>query len=178
MCQCLPPEKSTDILDIVYKLAMIAIAGFNGYYAVKVFKFRNTKDQEEKERDRKIQLLKTLVLDHNLKNFYSLFDLIEKELQKLKQPHLSQPDRESIEGTVSGLFILLRQDFYDALVAIDENLYNTIKDIADELQGALSKIIFDSVLNLSYEPNYEEHVSEPLTEKKTEILKNLFAYRG
>ncbi|MBK7668398.1 MAG: hypothetical protein IPJ32_14305 [Sphingobacteriaceae bacterium] len=79
---------------------------------------------------------------------------------------------------MSGLFILLRQDFYDALVAIDENLYNTIKDIADELQGALSKIIFDSVLNLSYEPNYEEHVSEPLTEKKTEILKNLFAYRG
>jgi len=172
------PEQSQDYLDIAFKSATICIALFNAYFAIMIFRLKNKKEEKEKESDRKIQLLKTLVLDHNLKNFYSIFDEIEDELLKLKQPNLIDQDKQQIDSDIQDLFIKLRRKFYDSLIAIDFPLYDSVKKYADDLQTHLTDKIFDNGINLSHCPKYDELIIEPFTNYKSEIIKKLFSYRG
>ena len=172
------PETSTDYLDIAFKSATICIALFNAYFAIKIFRDKNKKDDTEKERDRKIQLLKTLVLDHSFKNFYTIFDEIENELIKLKQPNLTDQDKQTIDSQIQDLFIKLRRKFYDSLLAIEEALYDKIENKCDELQSHFSLTIFDQGIILSHTPKYDDLINEKLIDTKTEIIKTLFGYRG
>lgn len=172
------PEATTDYLDIVFKSATIFIALFNAYFAIKIFKDKNKKEDAEKERDRKIQLLKTLVLDHSFKNFYTIFDEIENELVNLKQPNLTDQNKQTIDSNIQDLFIKLRRTFYDSLLAIDETLYENIENKCDDLQSHFSLTIFDQGINLSHSPKYDDLINEKLIDTKTEIIKTLFSYRG
>lgn len=167
-----------DILDIAFKSATIFIALFNAYFAVKIFRLKDKKEESEKEKDRKMQLLKTLVLDHNMKNYYSIYDSIENELLNLKKANLTVPDKKGIDLTLSDFFIQLRSKFYDSLLAIDDDLYDYVKNNLDELQTSFTETIFDPGINLSHTPKYDELISQKLTTSKTEILKKLFNYRG
>lgn len=179
MCESIiEPTPTVDYLDMGFKFATICIAIFNAIFAVKIFWLKTEKDDTEKERDRKIQLLKTLILDHNLKYYYSIFDEIDTELDKLKQNGLSDAQKGEIDSNIGSLFIKLRRKFYDSLLAIDQNLYETIKGHADKLQTHLTNNIFDQGINLSHMPKFDELISEKVTVTKTEITKILFGYRG
>ena len=119
---CVETDQFKDILDIFCKMATIVIAIFNAIFAYKIFWIKDNKDGVEKERDRKIQLLKTLVLDHNFSNFYEIFDKIEDCLQALRQPNLSDSEKGKIDSATADFFIALRRQFYDSLLGIDNNL--------------------------------------------------------
>ncbi len=166
------------ILDIAFKTATICIAGFNAFFAVKIFKLKDKKDETEKEKDRKIQLLKTLVLDHNLKNYHLIFEKIENELSKLQTPNLSDIDKQEMDSRIGNHFIELRSKFYDSLLAIDDSLYERIKMKSDALQTLFTETIFDQGVNLTHLPKYDELIIQPMTTAKTEIIKALFTYRG
>jgi hypothetical protein len=175
-----PPNSGgfTQALDIAFKSATILIAAFNAYFAVKFFWFKDKKDELEKERDRKIQLLKTLVLDHNLTHYHSIFDKLEGQLQELQSNGLTDPAKQNIDSKVGDLFIELRSKFYDALLAIDDKLYDNIKTKADFLQTHITNSIFDQGINLAHLPKYEELIKQKVISTKTEIIKVLFNYRG
>lgn len=172
------PETMTDYLDILFKTATICIALFNAYFAIKIFKDKNIKDDIEKDRDRKIQLLKTLILDHSFNNFYTIFDEIEDELLKLKMPNLTDKGKETIDSNIQVLFIKLRRKFYNSLLAIEKPLFYNIEDKCDKLQSHFSLTIFDQGVNLSHTPKYDDLIDEKLIDTKTEIIKTLFDYRG
>jgi len=179
MCNIpIEPKNTIDILDVAFKSATVFIAFFNAYFAVIIFRMRAKKDEAEKERDRKIQLLKTLVLDHNLKYFYSIFDEIEDQLSPLKQPNLNLDDKKRIDSNISELFIKMRRRFYDSLIAIDFSLYDSINNYADSLQTHITDTIFDHGINLSHLPKYDELINEKIIKTKSEIIKRLFSYRG
>lgn len=74
------PYSLMGILDVVYKIAMILIAAFNAWFAYTIHKLKNKKEDDFKEADRKIALLKTLILDYNLKFVYEFFDNLEAHL--------------------------------------------------------------------------------------------------
>lgn len=172
------PDKSINLLDIAFKSATILIAMFNAYFAIKLFRIRYKKDDTEKERDRKMQLLKTLVLDHSLIHFYSIFDEIETALCRLKFNGLTLKDKQDIDAEISLLFIKFRRKFYDSLIAIDVTLYSSINKNADEFQTSITNTMFDEGVNLSHSPKYEELIIEPLVHYKSNIIKILFSYRG
>lgn len=179
MCNIpIEPNNSIDFLDIAFKSATVFIAFFNAYFAVKIFRMRDKKDETEKERDRKIQLLKTLVLDHNLQHFYKIFDEIEIQLCNLKKPNLTNDEKQVIDTSLGDLFIKLRRKFYDSLIAIDITLYESIGKYADDLQTHFTNTIFDQGINLSHSPKYDELIQESMINTKSEIIKKLFSYRG
>lgn len=165
-------------LDVIYKLATVLIAFFNAFFAIKIFHLKSKKNDEEKEQDRKINLLKTLVLDHNLENYYDVFDNIENELMRLLVESEDESIKEIVDKELSKLFVDFRRRFYDSLLGIDEKLYDDIKCQSDELQSYLTETIFDNGVNLSYRPKFEELISEKLTITKTGVVKTLFDYRG
>lgn len=60
-------------LDVFYKFGMVVIAIVNIIFARKLHKQQIVKDEAKEKSDHKVMLLKTLVLDHNLKPFYDFF---------------------------------------------------------------------------------------------------------
>ncbi len=179
MCHnTIEPETVTNILDIGFKTATILIAAFNIYYVYKIATITTKKSSEENEKDRRINLLKTLVLDHHLDFFYKKFEEIEEQLKKLERDGLSDNEKSVIDSNVIGFQIELRRGFYDYLLAIDHSLYNSIIELSDKYQEKITNSVFDAGVNLSHQPKFEELILEPLTRAKTEIIKKLFSYRG
>jgi len=170
-------NKHKDIVDFFFKLATMSIAVFNILFAIYIFKLKNKKDDSDKEKDRRISLLKTLVLDHNLKYFYDFFDELAAVLEELKTG-LDDAEKSTIKTKADVKFILLRRQFTDTFLAVDKSLYTTIIDKMDILQDELTYCIFDAGVNLTHEPKFNEMITNKLIDKKTAILSMLFMYRG
>jgi hypothetical protein len=167
-----------DILDIAFKSATILIAGTNMFFAYKFFAFKNKKEDVDKEKDRKINWLKTLILDHNLKHYYSFFDDLEKELNELKKPNLTDINKQTIDEKNAELFIAIRRKFTDILLIVDNQIYKETIILFDKLQGELTETIFNQGINLSHPPKFEEEIMSRLASTKTDVIKRIFNYRG
>lgn len=165
-------------LEIGSKLALVIIAILNLYFAKKFFNFKNVKDDKDKEKDRKIQWLKSLILDHNLKHFYDFFDKLDAELDKLKQDNLTIEDKKEINAKIAEQFVFLRHKFIDMLLAVDNRLYDTFIESSDNLQDHITTAIFDQGINLTHQTKFDEVIKRKLMETKTEFIKCLFGYRG
>ena len=113
------PYSLMGILDVVYKIAMILIAAFNAWFAYTIHKLKNKKEDDFKEADRKIALLKTLILDYNLKFVYEFFDNLEAHLSGLNE---RKADKRAIESHIQADFKRLNEKFVNLLSAVDLSL--------------------------------------------------------
>jgi hypothetical protein len=165
-------------LDTISKSAIVFIATLNLFFAIKFFNVKTQKDDVEKEADRKIQWLKSLILDHNLEKYYLFFDELDAELNKLKNNELSDEDKQLINGNIAEKFVILRRNFTDMLLAVDNELYNFFIKESDQLQDHITEAIFDAGINLSYSVKYNEVITERVMATKTGCIKKLFGYRG
>lgn len=130
----------------------------------------------EKEKDRRIQWLKSLILDENLEHFYGFFDALGEDLNKLKETGLNDDDKKIVEDKVLNHFITFRRKFIDLILAIDIRLYESFLSDADKLQAHISETIFDSGINLSHAPKLDGVMSEKLITTKTEFIKSFLNF--
>lgn len=109
------------IVDYAYKISMVIIAIVNASLLFCRNKKVDKIDEENKEKNRKITLLKTLILDYNLHSFYEIFEQIEAELQVLKKKDC---DKIALEPKLQILFNQLFEKFINFISAVDSNLYD------------------------------------------------------
>ncbi|MEC7262672.1 MAG: hypothetical protein VXW38_02960 [Bacteroidota bacterium] len=159
-------------------LATIFVALANFMLAFYIFFRNNKKDDLEKEKDRRIYYLKTLVLDHNFNKFYDFFDRLENKLEGLKVAAITEEEKRQILVDTDDLFIWFSRKFIDTLLAIDDDLYNSVLNCSDELQKTINDAVGNEGINLSHPPKYDEEINQKLTRFKTSIIKKLFDYRG
>lgn len=167
-----------DTLEFWSNIATIFIAFANLILAIYIFTKKDKKDDVEKEKDRRIQSLKALVLDHNLSKFYNFFDNLDVELIKLKNAEITDNDKANILKNTDNLFIELSRKFTDTLLAVDKLLYDSILNCNDELQKTINDAVGNEGINLSHAPKFDEEINQKVTRFKTKILEILFNYRG
>ncbi len=165
-------------LDYVFKFATVSIALFNVIFTIVLFRKKDKKENVDKEKERKIQLLKNLVLDYSLGYFYEFFEKIDEDLLLLKNDKIVEAEKKEINEKLGVNFVLVRRKFIDSLIAIDKVLYGDILHKLDELHDHFTNVIFDPGINLSHTPKFNELILEHLTIAKTDVLKTLFQYRG
>ena len=165
-------------LDETYKIAMICIACFNLVFAVYIFVVKNKKDHNTNEKNRRINLLKTLILDNNLKYLYQYFEEIDNETIKLKVANLTIADKRAINDAILEKGKFFRFKFIDSLNAIDNLMYRGFISKIDNLQDGFTESIFDPGINLSHKPMFEEKITKNIVETKTFLIKLLFEYTG
>lgn len=169
------PYSLMSILDVVYKIAMILIAAFNAWFAYTIHKLKNKKEDDFKEADRKIALLKTLILDYNLKFVYEFFDNLEAHLSGLNE---READKRAIESHIQADFKRLNEKFVNLLSAVDRKLYDKILDISDSCRDKLVTNIGNEGVNLYVEAQYKSLIKNPYDDIKRTILSELFGYKG
>lgn len=169
------PYSLMGILDVVYKIAMILIAAFNAWFAYTIHKLKNKKEDDFKEADRKIALLKTLILDYNLRFVYEFFDNLEAHLSGLNE---RKADKRAIESHIQADFKRLNEKFVNLLSAVDRKLYDKILDISDSCRDKLVTNIGNEGVNLYVEAQYKNLIKKPYDDIKRTILSELFGYKG
>lgn len=165
-------------LDTWCKIATVIIALANVGFAIYIFLSKNKKEDRINEQGKRIGLLKTLILDHTMKNLYSFFESLLSISDALKTEGLTDDQKKLIDDKLADEFQSVRYRFVDAFLAVDETLYDTILHTLDDLQGHLSTSIFDRGINLFDLPKYQEVFTGKITQTKTELLKVLLQYRG
>lgn len=165
-------------LDNSCKVATVLIALANILWIIYVF-FQNIKNTNEKdERLRKLSLLKTLVLDYNMKAFYDYFADVNEITSKLKQNNLSNDQKKDINNDIIERERKFENEFLDVLLAINKNLYTQLQTLADGMVDHFTNSIFDPGINLYVEDKFNDLIETKLIETKREMIKALFSYKG
>lgn len=161
-----------NFLDVFYKLGMIVIALVNIFFAKKLQKHQDEKQKEKNTSDHKVMLLKTLILDYNLKTFFDFFDKLTETTNKLK---VAGVNTKEIEPELQEKFKYVNQGFVDLLQGIDEDLYKTVLAYSDDTRDLLIENI--STYKLENENNFKEHIIKPISQMKKDIIKELFIFK-
>lgn len=162
-------------LDVLCKISTVFIAIFNAAFAVYIFYKNKGDNSKTKEQDRNIALLKTLILDYNLRYMYESFDKLDADLIKLK---VSSCDKTQVEQELQKDFRKLNEQFVNFLEAIDDELYQSVLKICDQCRDTIVQNIGDEGVNLYVNDKYKELIKKPLDKAKKDMLHKLFSYRG
>ncbi len=168
----------SDLIKILAPIATLIISIINLKYALWMFRYKDTKEEKDKNRNRNIDWFKKLILDQNLSQFYSFFENIETEYRQLNVENCSEDTKRSIESVTLQHQIKLRRSFISTLSVVDESLYNFVEGKVDELIGSMNEAIADEGINLSNKPMFEQRVLKPISDTRTAILKKMFEYSG
>lgn len=166
------------ILDIIYKVATVLIATVNTFLVVYFFVRKKNVDDKREDKSRKIQWLKAIVLDYNLKHLYAFFDNVEMHTGVLLNQSITDSEKSTIEEYIQDEVSLLRKKFLDMFIAVDMRLYKELLDVIDSLMAEITKALSDKGSNLNHKPKYEECIVKPLMESKTEVIRVIFKYEG
>ncbi len=150
-----------ECLDIACKIATVLIALANIIFAVIIF-----------NRNKKRELVKTLVLDYSIKHFYKYFEDLELELENLKK-QCNVDTKKEIEQKVQLLGRIFEQRFIDLFLGIDSNLHEKIKNKIDDMIGNIMESIFDEGINIHVESQYNEKIVNKVVVTKASIIKLL-----
>jgi hypothetical protein len=174
-----PPNFSIhDWVRTISTVLTFIISLINLLYAVRFFYHKDKKEDDVKEKDLRINWFKSLVLDYNLEHFHNFFTEIEQELQKLKPKKLTDKQKEKIIEAIKDKQRFLRKNFVDMLLAVDKELYDKTLESLDLLVDHITEVTFNSGINLSHLPKFDEEISAKIGETKTNILKLFFSYKG
>lgn len=173
--QNMPSFTPQSVLDVICKIATVLIAFFNAWFAYVIFKRKDKKEDETKEADRKLALMKTLILDHNLKYMYAFFDDLILHLTELKQ---NNANKRSIEQYIQTDFKALNEKFINLLAAIDLNLHRELLQISDNFRDKLVENIGDEGINLYVPSKFSDLIEKPYGKFKQDIIACLFNYKG
>lgn len=163
------------IIDILYKIAMIVIAIANFIYAWKLNIFREKKDGRHRISARKMDYLKTIIYEPNLKYLYEFYFDIESELQKLKDRNANKAD---VEAEIQRIFKKFRSNFIVILNAAVPELGYKVQNICDTMRDSLLENLSDPGINLWVDRYYNDKIKSVFEKEKANIISALFSYDG
>ena len=173
------------IVDIAYKLSMVAIAAFNILYVIKLNKAQNQNKEAQRESERRMDLLKTIVLIPNLRKMYGFLDKLWAELEKLKleKEEYKNADKENavkkeIEPAIQALFASFRSDFIIVLNATTSALGEKVKEISDAMRDTILSNMADEGVNLWVLKYFNDKIKSVYEKGKMDMVNALFNYNG
>ncbi|MBR1575545.1 MAG: hypothetical protein IJ654_03745 [Bacteroidales bacterium] len=183
--QDVSPATFGSVVDIAYKLSMVAIAAFNILYVIKLNKAQNLDKEEQRESERRMDLLKTIVLIPNLKKMYRFLDKLWTELEKLKLENdvdknadKEEAVKKGIEPKIQALFALFRSDFIIALNATTPSLGKKVEEISDTMRDSLLSNMADEGVNLWVLKYFNDKIKSVYENGKMDMVNALFNYKG
>lgn len=171
-CVCQPIASGYGVIDTILAIAMAVIALANIVLTIHIFKQGQKDNSNGALKQRKFDLIQTLILNNRLHLLYEFYDAVSRECQQL----LNKSDQETkvaVNDANKALLKKFRQDFVMPFKVVDHDLFVGLKNIADDLVDGITEAIFDEGINLSHEPKFNEVISEPLSVNRNNMLAKL-----
>jgi len=172
LCQCQSVAAGAGVMDTILAIAMAVIAVANIGLTFFIFKQGRKDTSDGVRKQRKFELIQTLILNNRLHLLYDFYDAISAECIKL-QESTDQKTKMMVNEANKGLLKKFRQDFIMPFKVVDRDLFCGLKETADELVDSITEAIFDEGINLKHEPKFNEMISEPLALNRNAMLNKL-----
>lgn len=171
-------EQQSSLLQVIDTIANITIALFTLAFSIYIYYFTTKKDDKEKQKDRKSDSLKTIILEHNLKHLFFFYEKVITIMLPLSKKKHSDNEKESINNELQNSLKQLRLQFTDLFLAVDKQLYADIKRCTDQLIDELTVKMFDEETNLEIESTYDEEVTSSISKSKTDTVGHLYEFNN
>lgn len=172
-------------VDIAYKLSMVAIAVFNIFYVIRLNNAQSQDKEAQRKSERRMDLLKTIVLIPNLKKMYSFLDKLWGELEKLKLENEAEKTtdkektvKQEIEPKIQALFATFRSDFIIVLNATAPSLGREVEKISDTMRDTILSNMADEGVNLWVTNYFNDKIKSVFENGKMDMVNVLFNYNG
>ncbi|WP_125226299.1 hypothetical protein [Leptospira neocaledonica] len=161
-------------MDVTYKICVVVLSFTNLLTTIYLFWTKTGLDTDEKEKDRKIQGIKALILDYRMKDYFELFKSIANDLQKYNLSKKTIGQKIKLNSSLLTFLSELRINFIDNFIAIDNSLYKKLLIMADSAFDKVSEMI-------SEEENAVKSVGEMekvFLRLRTDIIGEIYSFRG
>ena len=128
---------------------------------------------EGARKQRKFELMQTLIINNRLHLLYEFYDAVSNECQKLSSK-TDQSTKVAVNNANKELLKKFRHDFVMPFNVIDHDLFVALKKTADDLVDGITEAIFDDGINLDHKPKFNEVISEPLSINRNAMLLKLY----
>lgn len=154
---------------------VIAIGGLilSGYVFFQERKF----SEVQNDSNRRLELLKTLILDHNMEPFYEIFSKLTSSTDRLKDESDTENHREEVESEVQNLLRNLNEQVLMLFHAIDQVLYDNLLSESDKCRDILVENIGDETLQFNLPDQYLENILSHINRAKHRMIKIIFDYK-
>lgn len=115
-------------------------------------------------------VLKTLILDYNIKHLYAYFDEIEKELENLKDKEITLEQKKQINKNQLKFAQNYEQKFIDLFLFVDDDLRKNLVNEINDLTDKLTEAIFDDGINLYVDEKFSSYISNKVSSSKSKIV--------
>lgn len=165
-------------INFIHKIAVIITGFINIILFVYVFFYNKKTTNNNREKDRRYNLFKSLILDNTMKVFYKFFEDIEEELKPLKNKKSNIQTKKSIKSKIDSIFAKFRKEFIVNFIAIDHELYTKQLMVLDNILDQITYFVFDATINLEQKDKFEQTIGNSITTGRVEILKVIFSYNS
>ena len=118
--------------------------------------------------------MQLLILNSKLGLLYSFYDSVMDECKRL-QTDDSQAIKEAVNTYIKAQLKVYRRDFISLFNVVDVNVYDSLLKEADGLIDGITEAIFDQGVKLTYEPKFDEMISQPLSKSRIKMLSILYS---
>lgn len=162
-------------------LAQLVIAAINIYLVIKIFGFEQKQkklDRKNESKSIKLQGFKEFVISPNFVHLQNYFSNLLMLRQRITMPVLDEDLAIDLSNSVKLEASKFRLNFYDSILNINREMYESIKEKTQELSDTLIHAINDENCDLTSDEIFEENFLLPINYAKNEIVALLVNYTG
>lgn len=168
-----PTDDSPKIIEWIVNIATLLIALGSLFMSVYVFREQRADTKANNDSVRKLNLMKTLILDQSMPYFYDIFKRLTQSTEKLKKQSCL---RDEVEREIQSLLRELNEQIISLFLAVDSYLYRDLLDLSDDCRDNLVIGIGDLSLDFQIEELYRRHILNHIESTKREILRLIYNY--
>lgn len=163
------------VAEWIFNISTLIIAVAGLIISIVVFIKERKDSTKQSESSRRLELMKTLILDHNMPHFYEIFEKLSKSVERLKERIC---DKSIVESDIQEILRNLNETVILLFTAIDQTLYDNLLKESDNCRDNLVNSLSDEGLNLYVEAKYKKHVLDHINFAKNQIIKIIYNYKG
>ena len=167
-----------EIVRTIGTLITVVVSLINLIYAIKIFHYKDKKEDAQKQKDIRAAAFKNLILDQTSERLFAYFKNVESELLKLRQSDIDTSEKQRINQYMIDQSAEIRREFVDSMRAVSDNLYDQILRYLDRMSDSFTNDIFNEDIDLSNHAIFDARISNCLSSTRTNILRSLIAYDG
>ncbi|MDE6769444.1 MAG: hypothetical protein K2J78_06955 [Muribaculaceae bacterium] len=173
--ESVPDLGTPSVAEWIINIATLIIAGGGFILSIYVFKQQRADSRAQTDSARRLDLMKTLILDQNIPDFYRVFQSLRNSTDALLSPGC---DRSKVEAKIQSLLRELNEQILSLFMVIDSALYMALIDESDVCRDNLVDSLGNPNIDLSVEGLYIQHVLSHLNRAKREMLRRIYNYDG
>ena len=172
-CACQIISSPSGWVETVTAIATAVIAIFDILLTIFIFRLTRKDNRDVEEKHRRFELMHSLILEHNIGYLYEFYDKVSEACSKLMQSE-EQDVKEEVNNAVKSEAKRFRLRFLTLFTVMDPSLYKSLLEITDELVDGITNSIDNPGIKLTYEPKYDEEISQKISKNRIEVLSKLY----